>query len=101
MRYLRSAAVTTAVTDVPSSCALRTAARHTSSGMRSSFLRAKASGDLVSAGRDDIAIALGISSTTASRAYRILIRDGWVTVCRKGSGPGYPTMYRITPGGVA
>ena len=63
-----------------------------------SYLRANASGDLVAVGGITIGAEVGVGQQTASRAIRFLIRDGWLSLYRKGSGAGYPAMYRIHSG---
>ena len=66
-----------------------------------SYLRAEASADLVAVSVITIGAELRIGRETAHRAIRFLIRDGWISVYRKGTGAGYPTTYQITHGGVA
>jgi predicted ArsR family transcriptional regulator len=70
-----------------------------------SYLRANTNtSGLLSVSRQDLSDELEVGLTTVAKAVRSLIRGGWISVYRKGSGPGYPTMYQIThksDGGVA
>ena len=61
-----------------------------------SYLRAKAKFDLVSATYVEMADELGFGRNTSGCAIRLLVRDGWLAVHRKGAGKGYPTIYRVT-----
>jgi len=46
----------------------------------------------------DLASALGIGRSTASRALRLLADEGVITKESGGTGDGYPTVWRIQGG---
>lgn len=49
----------------------------------------------VAASQADIEVGVGIGQSTACRATRRLVRDGKVSVVRRGTSAMYPTVWRI------